>query len=244
MFSLITIISFNALGLTYQSANFSIEYDNNVPQSVVEKLAEQIESERTLVLTYLNQSKHYQGTPIKEPLVVYISKTKRTPYQDWNTIHLPEKRVLNSFSNSSTDNNVASAVIHELTHVYAVSAYRKNRNRFYDDGLAVFLQHRFGQKAEYPNFGKDLYRATASASIEYGSLIPLEKAEYVRHQSKVGIGRQLAYIQEGAFTQFLIEKFGFDTYLEIYFGADIKTKTGYSFSELENQWAQLIGVLK
>ncbi|WP_299569450.1 hypothetical protein [uncultured Shewanella sp.] len=52
------------------------------------------------------------------------------------------------------------ALIHELTHVYAVSYKPKKikngyEDRFYGDGLAVLLQHHFGSKPEYPNFGID-----------------------------------------------------------------------------------------
>ncbi|MBQ4847952.1 hypothetical protein [Pseudoalteromonas sp. MMG005] len=249
---LITVLSLNAFGLTYKSDNFTVEYDANVSKEIVAKLATQIEKERAIVLNYLNQSTSYHGTPIKEPLIVYISKKKRIPYQDWNTIHLPEKRVLQTFSEEVLSEkvkgaNAGLAVIHELTHVYAVSAYRKQKkngyeDRFFDDGIAVFLQHRFGAVPEYPDFGHDLYRAVAVAATEYGQLIRLAEAENVRHSAKTGLGRKLAYLQEGAFTQFLIERFGLTTYLEIYAGADVKVKTGYSLIELEKQWVTLISV--
>ncbi|WP_444932072.1 hypothetical protein ACJJIF_10000 [Microbulbifer sp. SSSA002] len=238
------ILSTPTIAESYKTRDFTIEYDSNVPISIVEQLAERVINNRKVVLAYLNQSNNYTGTPIKERLTVYISKQRRTPYQNWNTIHIPEKRVLSEFSEESNEGN-GLAVIHELTHVYAVSAYRKNKkngyeDRFFDDGLAVFLQHRFGESAEYPDFGVDLYRAVAEKSTEYGELIALSETESVRHSANTGLGRRLAYLQEGAFTQFLIENYGLDKYLEIYAGETPKKITGKTLNELEKDWTQLI----
>ncbi|MCF6437111.1 hypothetical protein [Pseudoalteromonas sp. MMG022] len=240
------LYSLTGLAATYQAEDFNIEYDEDVPKSIVEKLAQRVKDNRQLVLAYLKQSKEYQGTPIKEKLTVYISKEHRIPYQDWNTIHIPQKRVIAAFSPEQSGRR-GMAIIHELTHVYAVSAFRKklknNReDRFYDDGIAVFLQHRFGESPEYPDFGTDLYRMVAQKSAEHGGLIPLSDAERVRNAAQSGVARQLAYLQEGAFTQFLIENYGLDAYLKVYRGEDIASVTGKSFTELEQQWANLIAV--
>lgn len=233
---------------SYETEHFTIEYDDNVPKSAVEQLAKRVKDNREVVLAYLKQTGEYTGTPIKEPLVVYISKQRRTPYQNWNTIHIPEQRVLNTFLENDQE-HAGMAVIHELTHVYAVSAYRKNKkngyeDRFYDDGLAVFMQHRFGESPGYPDFGKDLYRAVLEKSIEYGELIPLKKTEEVRHSARTGLGRQLAYLQEGAFTQFLIENYGLDAYWKLYKGQQPKDVTGKSFAQLEREWSALMNSFK
>ena len=95
---LLTLISFLSTSKTFESEHFTLHYDDNIPLSVVEKLATRVTSNRNVVLAYLAQSSEYKGTPIKERLQVYISKKRRTPYQDWNTIHIPERRVLSAFS--------------------------------------------------------------------------------------------------------------------------------------------------
>ena len=236
----ILLLSTPTFAKTFNAEDFTIVYDDNIPISVVKKLASRISMNKKIVKAYLNQSEEYKGTPIKEDLVVYISKKKRNPYQDWNTIHIPEKRVISSFSDEKAQNN-GMAIIHELTHVYAVSYFRKKKNRFYDDGLAVFLQHRFGESPEYPNFGQDLYVAVAEASASYGGLIALSESENVRNAAKTGLGRRLAYLQEGAFTQFLIENYGLDQYLKIYAGEKVQAVTGKTFNQLEKEWSTLIG---
>ncbi|TMO83544.1 hypothetical protein [Pseudoalteromonas spongiae] len=242
---LITLLFSSApFAKTFNAKDFTVEYDDDVPITVVEQLAIRVSENKKVVNAYLNQSKEYKGTPIKESLVVYISKKRRTPYQDWNTIHIPEKRVLSAFSEKASENS-GMAVIHEITHVLAVSHFRKKKkngyeDRFFDDGLAVFLQHRFGESPEYPNFGRDLYRAVAETSIKYGGLIALADSESVRHSAKTGVGRRLAYLQEGAFTQFLIENYGLDQYLKIYAGDNIHSVTGKTFNQLEQDWVALI----
>jgi len=243
---LITLLfSTSTFAKTFDAGEFTVEYDDNVPISIVEQLASRISEKRKIVKAYLGQSKEYNGTPIKEDLVVYISKKYRTPYQNWNTIHIPEKRVLATFSPEKSEIN-GMAIIHELTHVHAVSHFRTKEKseygrRFFDDGLAVFLQHRFGESAEYPNYGQDLYRAVSESSISYGGLIALKDAENLRNSAKTGEGRRLAYLQEGAFTQYLIENYGLDKYLKIYAGKNIETVTGKTFSQLEKEWVTLIG---
>ncbi|TMO60478.1 hypothetical protein CWB96_07930 [Pseudoalteromonas citrea] len=235
------LFSTSSFAKTFDAGDFTVEYDDNVPTLIVEQLAQRVSENRKIVKAYLHQSKEYKGTPIQDDLVVYISKKRRTPYQDWNTIHIPEKRVLSAFSAEESENS-GMAVIHELAHVYAVSYFRKKKkDRFFDDGLAVFLQHRFGESPEYPNFGQDLYRAVAETSISYGGLIALAEAETVRHAAKTGVGRRLAYLQEGAFTQYLIENYGLDQYLKIYAGENMQTVTGKTFSQLEKEWVALIG---
>ncbi|PAJ72593.1 hypothetical protein CJF42_20450 [Pseudoalteromonas sp. NBT06-2] len=63
----------------------------------------------------------------------YISKTKKIPYQDWNTILMPENRVLNAFGKRKKHEIKGLAIIHELTHVYAVSAFRKKKINGYEN---------------------------------------------------------------------------------------------------------------
>ncbi len=246
MIGLLCTVSLIVNAESYQTEKFTIEYDKNISLNTVKQLANRVAKNREVVLSYLQQSSVYVGTPINEHLIIYVSKKRRTPYQDWNTIHIPEKRVLAAFSDSQSEHS-GMAIIHELTHVYAVSAFRKQKkngyeDRFYDDGLAVFLQHRFGGTPEYPDFGTDLYRAVAEQSAKYGSLISLTEAEDIRHSAKTGTARKLAYLQEGAFTQFIIERYGLDIYLKLYQGGEPHTLTGKTFSQLEKDWIELINV--
>ena len=219
--------------------DFSVEYGENVPDAAAELVADRVEAALKLVRAYLAQAPSYSGPPYDWPMKVVIDPDRFGPYQLRNEIYLPEARVLNLF-NGVEDARIDLGIVHEVTHVLAASYARMNRDRFYDDGLAVYLQHRFGFTPNYPDFGQDLYVSVAKSAKAYGDLVPLAEAEAVRANREDSVGRKLAYLQEGAFTQFLIENFGLDDYISIYQGANPKDVTGRTFAELEAAWATMI----
>ena len=202
-------------------------------------VAHRVDVLRTLVQAYLTGAETYAGAPYDTSLEVYIDPDRFSPYQQGSGIYLPEARVLNAVADRP-DSRQDLGIVHELTHVLAASAFRANRDRFYDDGLAVFLQHRFGDQPNYPNFGEDLYFATARAMRAHGDLIPLAEAEQVRGSRQDRTARRLAYLQEGAFTQYLIERFGLNAYFRIYQGEAVEEVTGVSFARIEDDWQVLI----
>lgn len=219
--------------------DFSVHYSENVPDAAAELVADRVQAALKLVRAYLAQAPSYSGPPYDWPMKVVIDPDRFSPYQSRNEIYLPEARVLNLF-NGVEDARIDLGIFHEVTHVLAASYARKNRDRFYDDGLAVYLQHRFGFTPNYPDFGLDLYAAVARSAAEYGDLVSLAEAEAVRGNRENSVGRKLAYLQEGAFTQFLIENYGLDDYISIYQGANPQEVTGHTFAELEAAWANMI----
>jgi hypothetical protein len=218
--------------------DFSVEFRTTVPIEAAERVADRVAAAIELVSAYLTQAATYEGPPYEFPIEVLIDPT-RGPYQSQNRIHVPEQRVLHLF-HDRTDQRTDLGIVHEITHVLAASAGRARRDRFYDDGLAVFLEHRFGQNSGYPNFGLDLYVAYRMQEEAHGQPVPLEKSEEVRNASRTGTGRRLAYIQEGAFTQFLIERYGLDAYFRIYHGQAPEEATGHPMAALEAQWRDLM----
>ena len=247
--TLMCVLAFSSIALTEPSSasgkivrdDFSVEYGENVPNAAAELVADRVAAALKLVRAYLAQAPNYSGPPYGWPMKVVIDPDRFGPYQLRNEIYLPEARVLNLF-HGVEDVRIDLGIVHEVTHVLAASYARKQRDRFYDDGLAVYLQHRFGLTPNYPDFGHDLYVAVAKSAREYGDLVPLAEAEAVRANRKDSAGRKLAYLREGAFTQFLIENYGLDDYISIYQGADPKEVTGSTFAELEAAWAEMIRV--
>ena len=247
--ALICVLAVLTIALTEPSSasdkivhdDFSVEYGENVPDAAAELIAARVEAALEVVRAYLAQAPSYSGPPYDWPMKVVIDPDRFGPYQRRNEIYLPEARVLNLFGGVE-DARIDLGIVHEVTHVLAASFARERRDRFYDDGLAVYLQHRFGFAPNYPDFGQDLYVAVAKTAKEYGVLVPLTEAEAVRANRENSVGRKLAYLQEGAFTQFLIENYGLDDYISIYQGADPKEVTGSTFAELEAAWAEMIRV--
>lgn len=225
---------------TYTHGEFTVDYRaDHVPIEAVRLVAERVEAALAIVRAYLAQSDAYEGPPHDTPLQVIIDPERFAPYQFRSSISVPEPRVLN-LVNDEGGARTDIGIVHEITHVLAASYYRQNRDRFYDDGLAVYLQHRFGPSPNYPDFGEDLYIATARAAEAHGGLIPLAITEETRGSAETRIARQLAYLQEGAFTQFLIERFGLDAYFSIYHGTPVEEATGSSMGELEAEWTTMI----
>ncbi len=219
--------------------DFTVAHRPTVPVAAAERVADRVEAARAMISAYLAQSPEYAGPPYDTPLEIVIDPERFGPFQSRSSIYLPEARVLNAHDGVE-DARTDLGIVHEMTHVLAASFNRENRDRFYDDGLAVFLQHRFGWEPNYPDFGLDLYLAVARAAAEHGGLVPLADAEEVRGASETRIGRKLAYLEEGAFTQFLIERYGLDAYFRVYQGAAPAEVTGRTLDELEADFFALV----
>ncbi|KAA9134073.1 hypothetical protein F3N42_00550 [Marinihelvus fidelis] len=218
--------------------DFSVVHRSSLPAEGVTGVAGQVSDAQRRVLAWLGQSSTWSGPPYDKPMRVLIDPDTHTPSQMRSTIFVPEARVLSALEQG----DLASAdlgIVHEVTHVLAASAFRKDRDRFYDDGLAVYLQHRFGPAVSYPTFGKALHVATANAAAEQGGLLPLSEVDQARRSTESPL-RLLGYLQAGSFTQFLVDNFGIDAYFRIYQGEDIAAVTGQPFSALEERWRALI----
>lgn len=216
---------------------------SSLPATGVDAVVAQVDDAITRVSGWLAQAEEFQSPLKVEQIRVLIDPDKHTPTQQRMTIFVPELRVRNAVA----ENALASGdfgIVHEITHVLAESAYRKDRNRFYDDGLAVYLQQKFGPLVNYPSFGPDLHVSTAALAKDVGELIPLADCDQARRVNDDPDKRRLAYLQLGSFTQYLVENFDVDNYFAIYSGAPVDEVTGHSIDELERQWRSLIKLIQ
>lgn len=239
----LTPLAAYGLELTKTHGELTLRYTKAIPVEAVEMMATRAEAGFTVVRAFLAQAETYAGEPYDTPIEILIDPDQQPPYQRGSTIRLPEARILNIY-NGVKDGRTDIGLIHEITHVLAASFNRQNRDRFYDDGLAVFLQHRFGPTPNYPDFGADLYVATARVASEHGGYLKLAETEATRRKTKSRTGRKLAYLQEGAFTQFLIESYGLDAYFRIYHGTDLEAVTGKTLEALEADWQAMLGAVE
>ena len=245
LLSLITCFIVTAAGAqenTLSKGDLTLRYSTEVPEEAAEALLARAESGFAIVRAFLAQAETYSGEPYDTPIEIIIDPEQYAPFQRGSTIRLPQDRVMNIYNNSE-DGRIDIGLIHEITHVLAASFNRANRDRFYDDGLAVYLQHRFGLVPNYPNFGEDLYVATVKLASERGGYLPLSTTEATRRNAQTRVDRTLAYLQEGAFTLFLIENYGLNAYFRVYHGEDLKAVTGKSLAELESDWLHLLNQL-
>ncbi|MEM8962210.1 MAG: DUF2891 domain-containing protein [Acidobacteriota bacterium] len=177
----------------------------------------------------------YLGLSFDERITIDLSSRHRVPNQRGNTINLPAGTLYND------PDGYGISMVHEITHVVAASAYRPDR--FYDDGLAVYLQARFGMASSYPNFERDLHQETVAIAAENGWYLSLGKAENIRRFTKSRVQRKLAYLQEGSFTKFLIERDGLEKYMKVYLGESLEDVYGKDLATLETEWRELLEAL-
>lgn len=181
----------------------------------------------------------YLGLSYEGRILIDVSPRHPVPAQARNTILIPAQRL----DPERDPDGFGISVVHEVTHVVAVSAYRGVPNRFYDDGLAVYLQTKFGTASSYPDFGQDLHEVTVQVAKEHGGFLPLEITERTRRWSNSQLERRLAYLQEGSFTRFLIERDGVEKYWQIYRGEDPVEVVGKSREELWTEWLEVLAGL-
>ncbi len=174
----------------------------------------------------------YDGT-----ILIDLSDRHSVPNQYRNVVNVPAGRLAAEDEGSG----YGISLVHEITHVVAASAYRPDR--FYDDGLAVYLQSRFGTASSYPDFGRDLHRETADLAAEAGGFLPLAETERTRRSTDSRQLRRLAYLQEGSFTRFLIERDGVEPYLRAYRGERLAEVYGKDLAALETEWRALLADL-
>lgn len=217
--------------------NFTVVHAASLPQPAVDEVVAQTEQAIRRVSAWLGQAGAYSGSPYTRKMRVLIDPDQSTPTQMRSTIYVPEGRVRAAYEAGAL-NKGDFGIVHEVTHVLAVSAYRQDRNRFYDDGLAVYLQQKFGPAGNYPVLGPEIHIAVADLAKTYGELIPLADADQARRES--GDRRRLGYLQLGSFTQFLIENYGVSAYMHIYNGAALAEVTGLTMEQNEQRWRELI----
>ena len=141
-----------------------------------------------------------------------------------------------------------SAIIHEVTHVFA-----PNANRFLAEGLAVYAQEHLGGQSAYPNFGRDLHEAATSfaAASDLTMLDAIATPKGLRGPDRVE--ELKAYVVAGSFVRFLIETQGLAKFRVLYAKTPMvpgKRMTsdparwqgvyGASLEQLEKRWKEFI----
>jgi len=209
------------------------------PFEVIYRDVERAKVEEIVVLRAhqaLRDVTEYLGLEYDGEIMIDLSDRHWVPNQYRNVINFPAGRV-----QKAEEDDYGISVVHEVTHVVAASAYRPNR--FYDDGLAVYLQTKFGVASSFPDFGRDLHQETVATAEKSGGFLPLAETEKTRRTTRDSDLRRLAYLQEGSFTRFLIERDGVEKYLRVYFGESLEDVYGQDLEALEDEWRALLAEL-
>jgi len=229
-------VSICSAGLLYsklETNHFKINY-KNIPDEQAKEFSEKAEKAFSDVTQYL-------GKKYKKKIKIYINNKYKIPRTTKDKkILMPANRIRGDAGGPPSIKGRGPAIIHEVTHIIAKSAYFPDR--FLDEGLAVYIQAKFEAEGErnYPNMGKEIHKEALKCMNEYGKIIPLKECEKTRRSKKSGLARRTAYVQEGSFAKYLIEKYTLQKFMEVYEGKTYSKIYGKSFEDLEKEWAGFI----
>jgi hypothetical protein len=178
----------------------------------------------------------YLRAAAPQELKVFVSDGHGLPvaYRDSAAIVIPAKRLPDR-----------AAVVHELTHIIAGAG--QDDGDVLDEGLAVYLQRKFGGPGDrsFPAGERDLHEETVRLMAQCKLSFPLALTAHVRREIRRGPKRTLAYLENGSFTQFLVDTYGIDALMRVYRGASSWTEVfGCEMEVLEKSWIELLSRIK
>jgi len=213
--------------------HFVITYENISPE-MAQRFAEQAEVAFNDVTTYLSK-KYGQGR-----INIYVGDKYDMPQTNrGGGILIPANRIRGDAPGPPSEiAGRGPSITHEITHVISLSQGKPSR--YLDEGLAVFMQEKFGTDKSYPNMGGDVHRITAKLIKTIGEFIAIDKLEKTRDASVPENLRRLAYLQEGSFVRYLIEEYGLNDFMAMYEGKSYEKIYNKSIEDLENEWKEFI----
>jgi len=142
--------------------------------------------------------------------------------------------------------NKRAAIIHEVSHIIA---RKHENNRFFSEGLAVFLQYKYGEDRSALEYYKEPLNFSLDDLVRKyrDNLISLS---YLKNNNDVfknidePLTRKLPYTEAGSFIKFLYEVYGSQKFQDLYSSWTLNYEKVYGkkFKDLETEW--LIYVLQ
>lgn len=210
--------------------HFTITYEN-ISQEQARDFGKKAEKAFIDVTQYL-------GMNHKKKIRIDISDRNRFPFTTKDKkIILPANRIRGDAGGPPEIAGRGPCIAHEITHV--VASKRRPPFHYLDEGLAVYMQEKFGDDKSWPNMGIDVHELTARMMKDANKRVPLKKGAELKRGSDDTI-RRLVYLQEGSFSRFLIEKYGLQNYLLVFKGKSYKKIYKKGFDDIEKEWRQFI----
>lgn len=150
-------------------------------------------------------------------------------YAKKREIHIPLKHI----------QNYNAAIVHEMAHIMTQRHFGKN---FFREGLAVYFQERYGNDCAYPNM--KCLDIDSTLAVRNSEIIPFDSLiinPQFYYYSK-GAHREMALMQAGSFTDYLVASFGLNKLNLLYQSDTLDYEPIYkkNLSELELDWLHLI----
>ncbi len=195
-----------AFAAQVETAHYSIDYLGITHQEVIE-FGKKADKAYAIVKRFVGNLPKHEFIRVQQVKMVIrpefrIPKTLISLWRGQNRMEMPVHRVRDG----------RAPLIHETTHSLSPS-----RNRFLAEGLAVYLEEKFGTLNAFPTFGRTV-KTLLCGSIKQGNMVPLAKLfietiDYYNIFSRAMVGTwtmRLAYLEGGALVKRLLndKRFG------------------------------------
>jgi len=133
---------------------------------------------------------------------------------------------------------------HELTHLLT-----PQHSSWVAEGLAIYLNDKFGGEGGYPNYGADIDQLALSYINQTDILEKVGDETYYPSRSdlRTSVGKGF-YIFSGSFVKYLIEKIGIESFMQIYYAPDmqegLEKMTKKTLQEWKTEWLSYLLSLK
>ena len=229
LLSLLLVASFgpaHATGGKIETDHLIITYED-VSLARAQNLAGQAEEAFGAVTAYLSK-KYTQGK-----ITISISHRYNIPLTTRDSrVLIPASLVQEGAGGRG------SSIVHQLT--LAIARSQGKPNRYLDEGLAVFMQEKFGRDKSYPALGEDIHQATARLIRTVGEPIPIQKLEETRITGRASSLIRLAHVQEGSFVRYLVETYGLQGFMAMYEGKSYEEVYKKDLDSLEAEWKEFV----
>ena len=194
-------------------------------------LLEEMSSRAEVVYARLSA---FFGRSLPQPIIIDLSDNYdfSTSFPHINLIGFPRHIIESGMA----------VLAHEMAHLFMT----ERRSAVLSEGIAIYVQDRFGMARGYPNFGIDVDELLMHrvGGIEGLRRISLLHAERTIAGHAGGRNRRTAYLMAGSFTRYLFDeilKQDVAAFRRLYMRGEYAAETGKTLAALESAWRRHLG---
>lgn len=173
---------------------------------------------------------------INPPSTIYVHlyDEQKVSYTNDNTIHLYWVKEGNY------------PLVHELSHIF----FGYTEGHLTQEGLAVFMQDSYSEKGAFPNFQINIHEIMnflLNKEIRIPLKVLLSNEQFFEHTKLTKdsyLLRWLAYIESASFTNFLVNQYGMEKFLQIYNQPNLEEVINKVYArevdQLESEWIEFV----
>ncbi|HEX9729308.1 MAG TPA: hypothetical protein VGA37_12450 [Gemmatimonadales bacterium] len=208
---------------SYETTHFIVVDESGAPRSLIDSLAAVLE---------------FQWPRVGEFLVGFVPP-ERVRFNLRAGPGIPYAALADNSMNQWRETLSFEDIPHELTHLWT----RSSRGAFLEEGIAVHVTHVLQPASATANpYRAQPPHAWVALFEQFGSTIPLETAlsasglSYDFHGSSADASAWQIYLEAGSFTQWVLDRFGYAFWSDMYRTAHPAISLGVPLEELETAW--------